>query len=690
MAIKDIEAFEAFWAFAPPQPHSLAQNLRQLQLKKKNSNCCSVFSFVHISVFGGALHLLRYLATELRPAKWRMLPMLRSVLSRFWILRTRLQATRSAFSLLSHGLLSSGFPSLYALLLGALILHYELANAPKGGYCLLPRTLFYITLIFALVGRRTEWLVGGALVAAMGYSGAAAVHACLLVWRGPASGELDAWALVAILGATCIIMVPLLNWSTTLRNLGKLSGSQGAYRTIIVCWGVLVAVGLFSILIMAGGLGPRYDWIRVVSPTVDEIFNYTITCTIYAAGSDFSQSNFRDLNYTLLQQYQGTDYLFRVLDKEWISEYNCSAIYPDNGPMAIFRSQEDYRVLASKEMDTIFPRLAGNLTPSERQARQFEMVTQTLMSPIISYIILQGIWTVLFGRRNPRQVRDVIYLYLRRPSPNMFKGGQGRNSTQRRKIIELIAKYTALSAYAWAIIATLLCIPVLVVSIVACELFMRQLPQAESPIHIGAWSPWAIFFLVICAAIIIQFNDKAGEVMRSTLIHFRCSRRQQNPSLPTTAQPQPHELQLQSAMTSELDEYVSWRKRIVAEWHSFRNFYHDANSSALHTNREGEPDVPAQADKTLSVSANDMNEITTDASPIPDAHKDHYITPARSLHTNVASNGNADPEALQSDPLLTDHVAAMQTLPPAQSASSEAPRTSHRVPPLENAKSAVP
>src|SRR5271167_2741874 len=152
--------------------------------------------------------------------------MLITLPSRFWILRMRLQAARSAFSLLCHGLLSSGFLSLYALLLGAPSLSYELANASQGGYCLLPRIVFYATLIFALVGRRNEWLVGGALVAAMGYSGAAAVHACLLVWRGPASGELDTWALAAILGASCIITVPLLNWSTTLRNLGKSSGSQ--------------------------------------------------------------------------------------------------------------------------------------------------------------------------------------------------------------------------------------------------------------------------------------------------------------------------------------------------------------------------------------------------------------------------------------------------------------------------------
>jgi hypothetical protein len=287
----------------------------------------------------------------------------------------RLQATRSAFSLLSHGLLSSGFPYQYELLLGAFIIYHELANASQGGYCLLPRALFYVTLIFALVGRRNEWLVGGALIAAMGYSRAAAVHAYLLAWRGPASGELDIWALATILGSSCIITVPLLNWSRTLRTLGKTTGRQGAYRTIIVCWGLLVAVGLISIIILIGHIGPTYVWALEMSPTINKIFNYTITCTIYAAGLDFSQSNFGDLNYTLWQQYQGVDYPLIVLYNEWISEYNCGPIYPDNGPVAIFRSQGDYSILTLKELSAISLDLAGNPTLGERQARQFEVIT---------------------------------------------------------------------------------------------------------------------------------------------------------------------------------------------------------------------------------------------------------------------------------------------------------------------------
>jgi len=75
-------------------------------------------------------------------------------------------------------------------------------------------------LLFATLVHGHLWLVAGALVAALSYSGTAAFHAVLLIWRGPAEGAQDIDALVAILSTACLISVPLLNWSSTLRKLG--------------------------------------------------------------------------------------------------------------------------------------------------------------------------------------------------------------------------------------------------------------------------------------------------------------------------------------------------------------------------------------------------------------------------------------------------------------------------------------
>ena len=66
----------------------------------------------------------------------------------------------------------------------------------QGNYGLLPRILFYCTLVFALVAKHHDWLIGGALAAALTYSGSAAIHACILIWRGPSYGDSDVQALV--------------------------------------------------------------------------------------------------------------------------------------------------------------------------------------------------------------------------------------------------------------------------------------------------------------------------------------------------------------------------------------------------------------------------------------------------------------------------------------------------------------
>jgi hypothetical protein len=143
--------------------------------------------------------------------------------------------------------------------------------------------LFYTTLIFAsLVHGGHLWLVSGALGAALAYSGTAVVHAILLIWRGPAAGALDIDALMVILSTACLISVPLLKWSSTLRKLGDTArkskeepfectrghhdsksvdyeedsrdASEFGTRTVVIYWALLVIVA-FAGIFYAGELG---------------------------------------------------------------------------------------------------------------------------------------------------------------------------------------------------------------------------------------------------------------------------------------------------------------------------------------------------------------------------------------------------------------------------------------------------
>ena len=59
-----------------------------------------------------------------------------------------------------------------------LISEHESDNdCQKGNYGRWPRVLYYVTLLFALLARNHDWLIGGALAAALTYSGGAAIHA---------------------------------------------------------------------------------------------------------------------------------------------------------------------------------------------------------------------------------------------------------------------------------------------------------------------------------------------------------------------------------------------------------------------------------------------------------------------------------------------------------------------------------
>ena len=78
-------------------------------------------------------------------------------------------------------------------------------------------------------------------------------------------GELDRDALLAILSASCVIIVPLLNWSETLRKFGqpkeeneskasralgyKKHSNDQPTRAIIIYWGFLVTVGFMAIFV---------------------------------------------------------------------------------------------------------------------------------------------------------------------------------------------------------------------------------------------------------------------------------------------------------------------------------------------------------------------------------------------------------------------------------------------------------
>ena len=121
----------------------------------------------------------------------------------------------------------------------------------------------------------------------------------------------------------------------------------------------------------------------------------------------------------------------------------------------------------------------------------------------LPYILLQGIWTALFGRRNPIQIRDKVYLFLSHPKASKWQKWQ-----------RSIGKYFALTIFAWAVFIVVIRPPLFVVNLVAAELNISDYPQSETAQHIGSWTPWAATGLVLFAAFAARFHSSAVDNLK--------------------------------------------------------------------------------------------------------------------------------------------------------------------------------
>ena len=268
-------------------------------------------------------------------------------------------------------------------------------------YSFLNRLLYYCILVFSLFSRAHLWLVAGALAAALTYSGSAAVHACLLVWRGPNPYiENDSLVLYDILNCACLITVPLLNWSGTLRRLGAKAASikdpKGNHtqssvstRTVVIYWAFLVLVGFICI------------WQQVIYNPDTAYQSPDMSKVMCAPGT----------NASMLRSSEG-GYQPRAIDTQFIQANGCSDPCNQVNVPSIFRQQNDL-VLLSHQKAILWNESGGDSKYDKIEKelgwayKLFNLDYWTL-----PFVIVQGVVATLFGRRDPREIRDLIYIKL--------------------------------------------------------------------------------------------------------------------------------------------------------------------------------------------------------------------------------------------------------------------------------------
>ncbi|KAI1936925.1 hypothetical protein LOZ66_004434 [Ophidiomyces ophidiicola] len=151
--------------------------------------------------------------------------------------------------------------------------------AISGQYGLLPRVLYYSSLVLGILGRYQRWLVMGALASALSYAGSTAIHMLAMLKSRTPVFDLDILAAWAVLTTGCLAFAGLVHWSSALR--------QSEARIVIVIWGVLIGmsciVGRALLLdIHSDALpacrSPAGELLTTAAELASNQFNCTYTC----------------------------------------------------------------------------------------------------------------------------------------------------------------------------------------------------------------------------------------------------------------------------------------------------------------------------------------------------------------------------------------------------------------------------
>ena len=258
------------------------------------------------------------------------------------------------------------------------------------------------------------------------------------------------------------------------------TNSDVGTRTIVIYWAFLILIGYICI------------WQQTRFGANDNNTEYPdmtkVTCR-----SGTNASLFMDSNGTFHK---------RAIDAPFIQDNGCTDPCNLVNIPSIFRNQNELVLLKHSEALLWNDTLPGPRYQKAERLMTAESKAFSINFYSLPFILVQGFIVALFGRRDPREIRDVIYI-------NLF---MERHISNRRILIavqEGFVRVLAALNYLIACAVVIFCAPLFIISIVAQELqIWTQQPEAELPYQIGQWSVWAYTALVVLAALIARYHDK--------------------------------------------------------------------------------------------------------------------------------------------------------------------------------------
>jgi hypothetical protein len=397
---------------------------------------------------------------------------------------------------------------------GVVVCTYPLS----GQYDHLPRVLFYIACVVALLGRKLTWVAEAALGIVMSYAAVSAIHLFVLLGlykfkRSLASlpdpntsieyGDIDFWGIAPVVTISVIVLTPMLSWSSTFRSHRA--------KIVLQAWALLMFSAFIPVFIYFN------RWYSGNDAWTFDFMNTIAFCRNIADPSCSPEMVIDGLPvYYYRDQYDRCDcFDFCGLFQPTAPLRSSTGMVP----VLYYRVVENLKLLTSHD------------------GKDFERYLRTI---VVCWVIafIQGVIALLHSNSTPEAARNRIFRTINTNFRGMigffFKGIRRDKllnrlhlqsprgmATYRPRARRFVAKMIAASFYVFSLFSLVFYPILFTLNLVLMEILVSTLPTSESSSSLGAWSPWVATALIVLAALILAIHPYVNSGSRQIFLRLR-------------------------------------------------------------------------------------------------------------------------------------------------------------------------
>lgn len=391
----------------------------------------------------------------------------------------------------------------------------------SGQYDFLPRILFYLCVVFAILLRHRTWIAKVALGFVMSYSGTACIHLSILLghyhFKFPINqdgfrtdpmdstgfGDVDFWGIAPVVATSAIMLIPVLHWSS--------SHQWKEGRAVLLYWSYLIIVTFGVVVVYVFGWGKLWYVNRIES--------------IALCNSDCNPRG---------PKLPSGQVIPFVATLDQYMECDCTDFCGLLSPRAPLRAKEGmvaHLVYDSTQKISCKDSYCDHGTQA---AGWFQTAVFTLWAIAFG----QSILAFICINSNTEAVRNRIFRIMNAGRRHMimalFKGRRREHVLERfhltescdpkkphRQMRRIFARLPAVIFYIVAFFG-LFASPILfILSIILLEIFLSTANTSERSDAIGSWGPWVAAALVFIAALINKYHRPIAKIVSRQGRHIR-------------------------------------------------------------------------------------------------------------------------------------------------------------------------